>query len=103
MVWMQCGCCKATDFILDKQEQQQQDVYNTEREAVRLLKMQPQDPDKASHLLSCNSLSSRLAYRRLLTMSGLSVVRGPQATITMSSSNDVDIHLKLENMTDTAK
>jgi hypothetical protein len=93
---------KTTSFELAKQEKQGD--YNTEREAGRLLKMQPEDPEKAVSLPSCNSLSSRLAYRRLLTMSRLSVVRGPHATIrpTRLSSNQIKIRARSENMKDNA-
>jgi hypothetical protein len=89
---------KTTSFILSKQEQQGD--YNTKREAGRLLKMQPEDPDKPVNLPSCNSLSSRLAYRRLLNMSRLSVLRGPHVTIrpTRLFSNQVKIHARSENM-----
>jgi hypothetical protein len=41
---------KPASFLLAKQEQQGD--YNTEREAGRLLKMQPEDPDKAVNLPS---------------------------------------------------
>jgi hypothetical protein len=93
---------KTTSFLLAKQEQQGD--YNTEREAGRLLKMQPEDPDKSVNLPSFNTLSSRLAYRRLLTISRLSVVRGPHATRrpTKFYSYQVNIHARSENMKDNA-
>ena len=89
---------KTTSFLLAKQEQQGD--YNREREAGRLLKMQLEDPDKAVNLPSFNTLSSRLAYRRLLTVSRLSVVRGPHATMrpTRLYSCQVNIHARSENM-----
>jgi hypothetical protein len=66
--------------------------------------MQPEDPDKAVNLPSFNTLSSRLAHRRLLTISRLSVVREPQATMrpTRLSSYQVNIHARSENMIDNA-
>jgi hypothetical protein len=92
---------KTTSFILTKQEKEGD--YNTEREAGRLLKMQPEAPDKSVNLPSFNTLSSRLAYRRLLTISRLSVVRGPHATRpTKFYSYQVDIHARSENVKDNA-
>lgn len=83
MLWsdFRAADIKTTSFLLAKHEQQGD--YNTEREAERLLKMQPEDQDKAVNLPCCNTLSSRLAYRRLLTISRLSVVRGPHAKMSL--------------------
>ena len=43
-----------------------------------------------------------IAYRRVLTESGPCVVRGSEATTGVLSENQVNIHLKSENMTDVA-
>ena len=104
MLWsdFRAADVKTTSFLLAKQEQQGD--CNTEREAGRPLKMQPEDSDKAVSLPGFNILSSRLAYRRLLTISRLSVVREPHATMrpTRLSSYQFNIHARSEDMKDNA-